>query len=72
MNIYYDEEGDFLEIQVGNPKKGHFKNLGKGIFERVDEKTGDVIGIAIHGFRKKTSKLKDLKITLPLKIQLTS
>ena len=72
MNLYYDEEGDFLEIGMGYCKEGYFKNLGKGIFERVDEETGKVTGIAILGFRKRTEGLKDVKIDLPVNMQLVS
>ena len=72
LNLYYDEEGDFLELNVGDYTEGYFKNLGEGIFERVDKKTNKVTGIAIHGFKKRTQGLKDIKLTLPIKIQLYS
>ena len=61
MRVHYDGEGDFLEISIGDTKKGVFRNLGKGIFERVDKKTGDVLGLAIHSFSKKAN-LKSLEI----------
>ncbi len=38
------------------------KSVGKGIFHRVDEKTGKVIGIAVFSFRKRAEKHKDIKI----------
>ncbi|MBI4159032.1 DUF2283 domain-containing protein [Candidatus Woesearchaeota archaeon] len=72
MNLYYDEEGDFLEIGISSATEGHFKNLGSGIFERIDEKTGEVMGIAIMGFKKRTQDLKEAKISLPIKIQLSA
>ena len=72
LNIYYDEEGDFLELNIGDYTEGYFKNLDNGIFERIDKKTNKVTGIAIHGFRKRTQGLKDIKLTLPIKIQLYS
>ncbi len=72
LNLYYDEEGDFLELNIGGYTEGHFKNLGDGIFERVDKKTNKVTGLAIHGFRKRTQGLKDVKVSLPVKIQLYS
>ncbi len=67
MQIYYDEEGDFLEITI-DPKKGYMKNMGKGIFHRVDKKTGEVFGIAIFSFRKRAGKDKEIKIPLPIKV----
>lgn len=72
LNLYYDEEGDFLELNIGDYTEGHFKNLGEGVFERIDKRTNKVTGIAIHGFRKRTQGLKDVKVTLPVKIQLYS
>ncbi|MBI2664216.1 hypothetical protein HYX10_02635 [Candidatus Woesearchaeota archaeon] len=72
LNIYYDEEGDFLEISSGKYTDGYFKNLGDGIFERIDKATNKVTGIAVHGFRKRTKGLKDVKLSLPVKMQLTS
>lgn len=72
LTIYYDAEGDFLELNVGGIAEGRFKNLGKGIFERIDKKTNKVTGIAIHGFLKRTAQNKDVKITLPVKLELVS
>ena len=71
LNIYYDEEGDYLELHIGKYKEGYFKNLGDGIFERVDKRTKKVTGIAIHGFRKRTKGSKNVKVTLPFNIQLS-
>ena len=72
LNLYYDEEGDFLELNMGEYSEGHFKNLGDGIFERIDKKTNKVTGIAVHGFKKRTQGLKDVKLSLRVKIQLSS
>lgn len=72
MNIYYDEEADFLEINLGKYTRGYFRDIGEGLSERVDEKTGKVTGIAIMSFRKRTQNLKDLKLSLPIKIEFLS
>ncbi len=72
MHVYYDKEGDFLEIGMGNPKKGRFKNLGKGVFERVDEENGKILGIAIMGFNKRTENLKPIEVSLPFKFDISS
>lgn len=71
LRIYYDEDGDFLELGLGKPEPGYFKNLGKGIFQRIDDKTGKITGIAIHGFRAKAKKLKDIEVLLPFKFELS-
>jgi len=72
LQLYYDEEGDFLELHLGRHTPGHFKNLGEGIFECVDDKTKQVVGIAIHGFRKRTAARKDISITLPFDVNVPS
>ncbi len=72
MQIYYDVEGDFLEINIGKYTKGYFKDIGEGISERIDEKTGKITGVAILGFRKRTQSLKDVKIDLPVDLEITT
>lgn len=71
IQIYYDEEGDFLEINVGGYTEGYFRDAGEGITERINEKTGKITGIAILSFKKRTQKLKDLKINLPVNLEIT-
>ncbi|MBS3124620.1 DUF2283 domain-containing protein [Candidatus Woesearchaeota archaeon] len=72
MNIYYDKEADFLEINIGKNRDGYFKDIGEGISERIDEKTGKVTGIAILSFMKRVEDLKDIKIDLPVKIEISA
>ena len=69
MNVYYDEEGDFLEINVGEYTEGYFRDVGEGISERVDEKTGKVTGISILSFKRRSKK--DMKIDLPVNIEIS-
>ncbi|MFH1072172.1 MAG: hypothetical protein V1743_01965 [Nanoarchaeota archaeon] len=70
MNIYYDKEGDYLEIHMGKYADGYFKNLGKGVFLRVDNKTKKTTGVAIMGFKKRTDGLKEARVSLPVDIQI--
>ena len=60
------------KINIGDYTEGYFRDLGEGISERIDEKTGKVTGIAIMSFKKRTEKLKDLKMALPIKIEIVS
>lgn len=68
--LYYDKEGDFLEINFGSFTKGYFADSGNGIFKRIDEKTNKVTGIAVVGFMKRAVKLE--RITLPVKLEIVS
>ena len=68
LNIYYDEEGDFLEITNGDISNCFFDNIGEGIFQIIDKKTKEVKGIAIHSFKARTKNLDEIKISLPFKL----
>jgi len=72
VNLHYYDEGDFLEILTENFTEGFFENLGKGVFQRVDEKTNTVTGIVIMRFRKRAQGLKGINVTLPIDIKLKS
>ena len=73
LNIWFDKEGDFLELTIGKPVKGFFKEIGDDMLERVDAKTGKVIGFSILNFSKRFDKLKETKrLQLPLGIELKS
>lgn len=63
--VHYDKEGDLLEIRIGKPTKSHMKDLGNDVFQRIDEKTGQVKGFAIFNFKKRTER-KDLEFSFPL------
>ena len=69
MTVWFDKEGDFLEISINGKRKGFFKDLGNDVFERVDSK-GNVIGFAIFNFSKRS--LKENKIKLPVKLKMIS
>ena len=72
MNLYYDEEGDFLEISMGDISNCFFNNSGNGIFEITDKTTNKIMGVAIFNFKKRTQTLEALKLSLPLKLEITS
>jgi len=72
MNIYYDEEGDFLEISSGNISNCYFDNIGAGLFEIVDKETKDIRGIAIFSFKAKTRSLEQIKLSLPFKFNIVA
>lgn len=72
LSVYYDEEGDLLELRIGKPTVGYFKDLGNDIFQRIDDKTGEIRGFSILNFKKRTEKLKPVEVYLPVKIQLFS
>ena len=72
MNLYYDQEGDFLEITSGDISNCYFDNLGNGIFKIVDKKTNEIKGIAIFNFKTRTQSLEEVKISFPFKFNIAS
>ena len=71
-NIYYDTEGDFLEILFGEPSDCYANEIDKGIFVRKDKKTDEIKSIGILGFKKRTimlkAILKKMNLDFPLEI----
>ena len=45
MRIYYDEEGDFLEIMAGEPRENYGEHITKDIVIFKDEKTNKTLRI---------------------------
>ena len=72
MTVYYDEEGDFLEIAFGDISNCFFDNSGKGIFKVIDKTTGEVKGVAIHNFKERSKNLDEIKFQLPFKFKISS
>ena len=50
LHIYYDQEADFLEINLGNFPASYVKDIDEGVFKRIDEKTGEVVGIGAENY----------------------
>ena len=68
MNIYYDAEGDYLEIRFGEPTESHYEKIGTDTYVRVDEKTKEKTGYAIFNLQKTTSPLKTIEIEIPTSV----
>jgi len=65
--LYYDEEGDFLEISVGEPTECYADEIEPGVFLRIDKKTGEAKSISILDFRKR-AHLRDIEFNLPINL----
>ena len=68
MEIYYDEELDYLEIFIQNPPSNYGEDIAEDITLFRDENTDEVVGIGIQEFKEKTKNLKDIKLQLPFEI----
>jgi hypothetical protein len=80
IDIYYDEEGDYLEVSFGAPpEKEYTEDLS---FDEVlitrDESTNAVKSIGIVSFKKRSKEailekaLKKLRMSMPLVISIPS
>lgn len=65
MKIWYDKEGDMLEIGFGN-RKGYMKDAGDDIWLRMEN--NKVKGFMILNFSKRAAKKKEIK--MPVKVSL--
>ena len=72
MKVYYDEEGDFLEISVGKPTRCYASEVQPGIFIRIDEKSEEVKSVGIFGFKKRSKDLKDIELDIPVEINFST
>ena len=74
IDIYYDEEGDYLEVSFGAPPKREYtEDLDSGeILITRDEDTNEIKSIGIIAFKKRNGILKEvlkrLNLSIPLEV----
>lgn len=72
MRIYYDEEGDYLTIFIGNSKPNYGEDIEEDVTLFKDQGTNEIIGLGILNFREKAKSLKDIELKLPFKINFSA
>lgn len=77
IDIYYNEEGDYLEVSFGEPpKKEYTEQLDSKVLITKDEDTNEVKSIGILAFKKRVYLLKKvltfLNKKLPIEISIPS
>ena len=72
LSIYYDDEGDYLEIFIEGNSRTYGEDVGKDITLFKSEETDEVIGIGILNFKDRAKALQDIKIDLPFEINFSS
>lgn len=71
-DIYYDEDGDFLEITFGEtPVNEGTEQIDKEIFVTKNLNTGEVYSIGITGFKKRCYVLKEILERMNINFPLT-
>ncbi|HLE75758.1 MAG TPA: DUF2283 domain-containing protein [Candidatus Bathyarchaeia archaeon] len=61
LKIWFDPEGDLLEIGQTKPTKGFFRDVGDDVFVRVDCK-GNITGLLILNATKRMAKIREVKL----------
>ena len=72
MSIYYDEEGDYLEIFIEGQSPTYGKDIGEDITLFKKEESDEIVGIGILNFRKRAKSLNDIKLNLPFKVNFSA
>lgn len=65
MQIYYDREGDYLEIRFGKPAPSHYEKIAPDVFVKIDDETGEKKGYAIFNVSKMSFPLKSIEVDVP-------
>jgi len=73
FDVYYDKEGDFLELSLGEPAiEGTTEEIEQGVFITREIKSEEIRNIGIIDFRKRVLTLRKilnkLNISFPLEI----
>ncbi len=69
IRMVYDDEGDVLDVSIGEPEIAISKEVEDDSFLRVCPDSGEVVGFSILNFRKWFKNAKDTKV-LPVKAEL--
>ncbi len=72
MSIYYDEEGDYLEIFIEGPSPTYGEDIGNDVTLFKKEGSDEIVGIGVLNFRKNTRSLNDIKLNLPFRINFST
>ena len=68
LRVYFDSEGDFLEVAYAQDEVGYFKDAGDDLFLRINRR-GEVMGFALFNASKRRGKTVETE--LPIKATFT-
>ena len=64
LSVWYDKEGDYLEITLRKSKDSYFNEVKKDCANIIDKKSGKIIGCAIFNFAKRNGKFIEVDIPI--------
>ncbi len=62
IKILYDEEGDYLEINLRKTKDTYFDEIKKDFARILETKTNKIVGYAVFNFTKQKNKPIEIEI----------
>ncbi len=65
LKIFFDKEGDVLDIAIGKPTEAISKELDNDVIMRLDPNTEEIVGFTILNFEKRFEHL-DSSENLPI------
>jgi uncharacterized protein YuzE len=68
MEMRYDEEADYLEIFIGEPREDYGEHKSEDIVLFKYEDNDQIYGIGIFNFKKRAANLNDVLSKLPVSI----
>ena len=68
ISIWYNEEGDYLEINLKKCKDSYFNEVKKNYMEIIDKETGKIAGYALFNFTKRKNRFIDIDIPISKEI----
>ena len=69
ISVWFDKEGDYLEVTFGKPRRGYFKEIKDDVLQRIDSKTGKTLGFAFINFSK---HFKDMEKPEEIKLSISA
>ena len=68
LSIYYDQEGDYLEIFIKTNAPNYGEEIDKDVTIFKEEKTDEDVGVGILNFKNKIGDLNRMELNLPFEI----
>ena len=68
MTLHYDQESDYLQIFIEGSSPTYGQEVGEDITVFRNKDTGEVVGVGILNFKKRTKSFDNLKLDLPLNV----
>ncbi|MEK6839936.1 MAG: hypothetical protein AABX72_03270 [Nanoarchaeota archaeon] len=68
LHLSYDHNKDVLDVRFGRDTTSSLVDTGDSIFQRVEEKTGNIVGLRILRFTTRKKKFIDRQLSSPFEI----